>query len=95
MNAVSLSSSVKISKNILFREMQGEAVLLNTETGLYFGLDPSGTAAWQMMQKQKQLRGVLNGLLQEYEVDPETCREDLLKFASTLQKNGLLEIDEA
>ena len=95
MNSVSLSSSVKISKNILFREMQGEAVLLNTETGLYFGLDPSGTAAWQMMQKQKELRGVLDGLLQEYEVDAETCREDLLKFASTLQKNGLVEIDEA
>lgn len=91
---LSLSSSFKISKNILFREMQGEAVLLNADSGIYFGLDSAGTVTWNLMQKQKNFQGVLNGLLQEYEVDAETCREDLLKFASNLQKNGLVEIEE-
>ena len=94
MNSPSLSSTVKISKNILFRELDGEAVLLNSETGVYFGLDASGTAAWQLMQQQKNLHCVLNALLEEYEVDAKTCREDLLKLASTLQKNGLVEITE-
>ena len=95
MNNLSLSSRVKLSENILFREMQGEAVLLNIETGIYFGLDSTGTATWNVMQKQKNVGKIIDSLLQEYEIDPETCREDLLKFLNNLQKNGLLEVHEA
>ncbi len=95
MNDISMSSTVKLSDKILFREMQGEAVLLNIETGIYFGLDASGTATWNLMQKQKNIGKILNLLLLEYEIDPKTCREDLLKFISNLEKNGLIEVHES
>ncbi len=95
MQNIKLSSRLKISDKILFRELQGEAVLLNAETGIYFGLDQAGTAAWLFMQKQKNLRSVLDSLLAEYEVDPTICREDLFRFTAKLQKNGLIQVDEA
>lgn len=95
MNSISLSSTVKLSDKILFREMQGEAVLLNIESGIYFGLDASGTATWAIMQKQKNIGKILDLLQQEYEIDPKTCQEDFLKFISNLQKNGLIEVHES
>ena len=94
MNLASLSSKIKIIPNILFRELEGEAVLLNSETGIYFGLDPAGTDIWHRMQKEKNLGEVLKSLLEDYEADPKTCREDLLRFTSHLQKNGLIEVHE-
>ena len=92
MNIPNLSSKVKISPNILFREMQGEAVLLNIETGVYFGLDPAGTSIWHLFEKKKKLKEVLETLLTEYQIEPKDCKEDLLRFTSSLEKNGLVEL---
>lgn len=39
----SLTSRVRIRDDVLSRDLQGEAVILNLNTGLYFGLDPVGT----------------------------------------------------
>lgn len=93
MALMTLASEVSIQKNILFREMEGEAVLLNAETGIYFGLDSTGTAIWHAMQKKRRLKEVLESVLEEYDVDAEHCSQDILKFAGALQKNGLLKVD--
>ena len=92
MKIQALSSRVKVSSHILFREMQGEAVLLNFETGVYFGLDSTGTRIWHLFEKKNRLEAVLDSLLHEYKVDAKNCREDLLNFTSSLAKNGLIEI---
>ncbi len=83
---------IKFSKNILFREMEGEAVLLNVQTGVYFGLDKTGTAIWQMLEKKPRVETALKSMVEEYDVDPATCRQDMMKFISSLEKNGLLEV---
>ena len=36
-------SAVKVAPDVLFSEVQGEAVLLNVKTGIYFGLNQVGT----------------------------------------------------
>ena len=92
MNSPGLSSRIQPSGDVLFREMQGEAVLLNIQTGMYFGLDSTGTAIWQLIQKKSRLDKVLESLVEEFDIDKASCREDLLRFATTLQKNGLVEV---
>ena len=39
----------------LFQELQGEAVLLNLKSGVYFGLDPVGTRIWELFAKHDRL----------------------------------------
>jgi len=48
--AASLDRSVCVGKDVVFRELDGEAVILNLETGTYFGLDTVGTRIWQFCQ---------------------------------------------
>jgi len=36
----SLDSRIQINDDVLWQELQGEAVLLNLKTGVYFGLNP-------------------------------------------------------
>jgi hypothetical protein len=43
----SLTSSVRIRDDVLSRDLQGEEVILDLNTGVYFGLDPVGTRIWQ------------------------------------------------
>jgi len=54
----SLDRSVRVGKDVMFRELDGEAVLLNLESGKYYGLDPVGSRIWQFVQQTPLLRSV-------------------------------------
>ena len=90
---ITLESPVWIPHTILFQELAGEAVLLNLETGTYFGLDPVGTRIWQLLQQNGQLQHILSCLLSEFDTDRKRLRADLLQLVSTLSAQGLLRLD--
>ncbi len=91
MKTPSLQSKVKIGPDILYREIEGEAVVLNPKTGIYYGLDPMGTRIWHLIEQHKSLERVSRSLQQEFNVEENRCRTDLLKFTGDLRKNGLIE----
>ena len=92
MQTISLSSKAKIRNDVLFREIEGEAVILNLATGIYFGLGQVGTAIWRLMEQGRRLKDILQSLVKEYEIEENRCREDLLKLTQALHKNNLVEI---
>ena len=92
----SLSSWVKIPDNILCRELDGELVVLNLARGTYFSLNPVGTRIWQLIQTGNgQLEAVLHHLLEEFAVDEQLARTDLLALVSSLQKHELVALTAA
>ncbi len=90
--ALSLSTRVKIPDNVLFRDLQGELVVLEVNRGFYFGLDAIGTRIWHLLREQRSLQQVVAILVEEYEVVEEPAAEDLLAFVRQLREHGLLEI---
>ncbi len=91
--AIPLTSRVRIAEDVAFRDLQGEAVLLNLKTGVYFGLDPVGTRIWHLIREHRSLQTVLDRLVGEYDVSEGGCRQDLLRFVAALRKHALVEID--
>ena len=89
---VSLASRVKINHEVLFQELQGEAVLLNLRSGIYLGLDAVGTRVWNLLQQHELLQDVLNAMLQEYEVSEDQCAKDLLRLVGEMEQQGIAEI---
>ena len=55
---VSLECGVAISEDVVSRDLEGEAVILNLDSGTYFGLDRVGTRIWSLLQEGGSLRGV-------------------------------------
>ena len=53
---MSLESRVRIPESVLFQELDGEAVLLHLESGVYFGLDPIGTRMWHLLEESESLQ---------------------------------------
>jgi hypothetical protein len=88
---VSLQSRLRIAKDILSHDLDGEAVLLNLKTAVYLGLDPLGTRIWHLISEHGLLQTVLDVLTQEYEVTREECTQDLLSFVQEMQEQQLLE----
>jgi hypothetical protein len=92
MKDLTLADSVSIPEGVLSRELDGETVLLNLDTGIYFGLDAVGTDMWRAIQTAASLADAVAALQTEYDADPATMRDDLLHLANQLRTKGLLHV---
>ena len=89
---LSPASRVNIAEGVVFRDLQGELVLLNLTTGVYFGLDRVGTRIWNLLETGQTLSQVLSLLLEEYAVTEAQGRQDLECFISQMLEKGLMAI---
>lgn len=83
-------STLQIPKDVLFRQVTGEAVLLNPATNQYYYLDEVGTRMWLLLTEHGQLEPVVQVLLQEYAVEENQLRRDLNSLVDKLLELGLL-----
>ena len=89
-----LEQTVRVPEDVVFRELQGEAVILNLASSTYFGLDAIGTRIWQLCETHGVLRTVLEAMQQEFDAPGERLRSDLLAFVDALAAKGLLAIQD-
>jgi hypothetical protein len=90
MISVSLETPLKVSDDVVFRDLEGEAVILNLASGIYFGLDRTGTRMWQLIDEHGSLQTVLAALKDEFDAPAETIETDLVRLAGELVEKGLL-----
>jgi len=70
--------------------MDDGAVLLDLESGVYFGLDEVGTRVWMLLMEQKTPDAVCEAMLAEFDVEPGVVADDVRRLVAELQQNGLL-----
>jgi hypothetical protein len=76
--------------DVIFRALGTEAVVLNLESGTYFGLNSVGTRIWMLLE-QHDLSGTLEQLAAEYDAPRERIEADVLALVDSLEGKGLLE----
>ena len=86
----SLRDSVTVAPDVVFRELDGEAVILNLESGIYFGLDHVGTRIWQLIQAHGSLQKVFETMCDEFDVGSDALERDLLGLMDELCAKGLV-----
>ena len=84
MLAFSLESTFVLSKDAIVRDLDGEAVVLDLDSGTYFGLNPVGTRIWQLIERHGRLQTVLDQLCREYHAPQEEVERDLLTLIEQL-----------
>jgi hypothetical protein len=87
---ISLDNRVAIHEDAVFRELDGEAVILQLEAGMYYGLDAIGTRLWHLIEAHGQLRPVLEAASAEFDVAPAVLERDLLELVSALAAKRLV-----
>jgi hypothetical protein len=87
-----LASRVRVNDDVLFQELQGEAVVLNLKSGVYFGLDPVGTRIWQLFAAHELLSEIAQTIVAEYDVAEDRSAADLLALVTDLERNGLITV---
>lgn len=95
MNKQLIQDNTKIARvlNIVGTDMDEETVMINVETGKYYGMDPVGGRIWSLLESPKSLAELLDVLCDEYDVEHEQCRVDVLAFLQYLNGEGLVQLD--
>lgn len=83
----------KVSEDVVFRDVAGEAVLLDLASGMYFGLNDIGTRIWHLIADHGSADEIVATLLTEYEVDESHLRKDVDALIHQLIEKGLLRSD--
>lgn len=85
-----LPERVEKAPDVVFREVGGEAVILDLASQRYFSLDPVGTRMWILLVELERPEAVRERLLAEYEVAPEDLQRDLEDLVGRLVEEGLM-----
>jgi hypothetical protein len=90
---ISDTSTVVAVQDQVSTNLEEEAVILNLQDGVYYGLNDLGARIWNLLQEPRTVRKIRDILLQEYEVEPERCQQDLLQLLGELAAKGLITIE--
>ena len=87
---LSITDVVHVPEDVIFRELNGEAVVLNLDNGTYFGLNSVGLRIWQLCEQHGSLREVWEAMQREFDAPGEALQSDLLAFVNELSSKRLL-----
>jgi hypothetical protein len=90
--SISFSDRVKIPDDVLISNLQDESVILNLGSERYYGLDSVGTRILSVLATSHSIEAAYNTLVQEYDVDGQVLRQDLLALVEDLVDKGLVQM---
>ena len=65
-------------------------VVLDITKGKYFSLNPVATRIWELLEKPHSIDELCNSLIEEYEVGPDQCRQEVEEYLSEMENLDLI-----
>ena len=76
--------------SVLWRELDGEAVLLDPQMGCSYNLNPVGTLVWTLLDGQHNTEDIVAAICEAYEIEPEQASQDVQRLLDDLRTNKLV-----
>jgi Coenzyme PQQ synthesis protein D (PqqD) len=89
---ISFSDRVRVPDDVLISNLQDESVILNLDSERYYGLDSIGTRILTVLTTSDSIEAAYKTLIQEYDVDGQMLRQDLLALVESLVEQGLIQV---
>lgn len=84
----------KIGANQASSVLGDETVILNHKRGHYYGLNDTGSFIWNLLyEKPRSFDELKAGIMAKFEIDEQTCIEDLNELLDSLLHESLIEKD--
>ncbi len=78
------------SNEVCVTGIDGELVMLDVESGMYFGIDGCGVRMWELLAEPITPHAIGGRIADEFDVAPEQAREDALAFCVRLHDAKLV-----
>lgn len=85
--------SIIIQKvNIDTADINGEKAMMDLDKGKYYILNGVGSRIWDIISSPSSVKDIVLKLMEEYDVDQETCEQNTLFFLGRLKDEELIDI---
>jgi hypothetical protein len=81
---MTLDDIVDVPDHVMARRVSDESVLLDLESGRYYGLDAIGARVWELLGEKRTVQDVCRILAPEYDVPREQFEKDVLVLLESL-----------
>jgi hypothetical protein len=78
------------SKQAMESRVGEETVILQLESGTYYGLDPLGTDVWELLKRGMEPAAISDIVAREYGASREVVKADLRRFLSDLYAHAIV-----
>jgi hypothetical protein len=89
---ISFSDRVRVPDDVLISPLQEESVILNLDSERYYGLDDVGTRFLSVLTTANSIDAACQSLAEEYDIDREVLRQDLVALIQNLLQQGIIEV---
>jgi hypothetical protein len=79
-----------IPDSVVVQKVADEMVVLDLESGRYFGLNPTGARMFELLKTCGEPDTVVRLLLEEYDASVEQLDQDLADLVRQLEEHGLV-----
>jgi Coenzyme PQQ synthesis protein D (PqqD) len=86
---------VRQPQHVVHREFPTETVVLNLETGTYFGLNPTGGQMLDELNRAASVAVAAARLATAYDQPADVMERDVFSFCAGLIERGLLTVEPA
>ena len=91
MNSYDMNTIWQVSLKVLSSKIDEEVILMSIEADSYFGLDPIASYIWNLLsQKSSTVNELVQFLMEEYEVEEDTCRMDVQTLIDEMSARKLI-----
>lgn len=92
--AVTITPDVRITRaeGAISSEIDGEAVILEIESGTIVHLNRLGSQIWRMLDAALDMEELCAALQRRYDVAAQTCRQDVSEFVEVMRERGLVRL---
>jgi hypothetical protein len=92
MTAIKPGTVVVASQDQVGSDLAGETVLLSMKTARYYGLADVGARIWSLVQSPVSVSEICRVIEREYDVAPDKCEADVVRFLEDLATHELIEV---
>jgi hypothetical protein len=80
--------------DLVWQEVDGEVIVLDSDSSKYFRLNGTGAILWTMLDGGATHQGMVDELVESFEVDQQRALADVVVFIDALRERKLLADEE-
>jgi hypothetical protein len=75
--------------------IEGEAVMINLATGVYYSMEETGAYVWELLEKHHNIVEIANELSRNYQVSSDEAEKDLSDLIKELINENLILVSDS
>ncbi|NOZ20925.1 MAG: PqqD family protein [Planctomycetes bacterium] len=89
---ITTDTTIRRTSNAASRDIAGEVIILSAKDSMLHTLDEVGSAIWNLLDGPRKVEEIVNGLLDQYDVEQGALQKDVIEFLGELMDRKLVEV---